>query len=162
MLTFANALAALARNADFVVVGGLAVAQAGYVRVTDDIDLIVEPSERNVDRLIAVLSTFGTGAAAELTPADFPIEEGCVRIAEDFDIDVFTLMSGHTYADLLPLSTVHDVDGTPVRFLSADGLIRLKAPSLRPKDQTDVAELRRLLEDEGRRTKDEGSARTPS
>ena len=146
MLTFAGALAALARaGVEFVVVGGLAVAQAGYVRVTDDVDLLVEVSDPNLRRLIDVLATFGSGAAAELTPADFPLEEGCVRLAEDFDIDLFTQMSGHTYAHLLPLAEPHNVEGERVRFLNAEGLIRLKAPSHRPKDQTDVQALRALL-----------------
>lgn len=150
MLTFASALVALARaRVEFLVVGGLAVARAGYVRVTDDVDLLVEASSDNIERLIAVLSTFGAGAAAELTPADFPIEEGCVRVAEDFDIDLFTLMSGRVYADLLPLAVEHEVDGEAVRFLGVEGLIRLKAPSLRPKDRLDVEMLRRLGDPDG-------------
>ena len=107
--------------------------------------MLVEATPSNLARLISTLSTFGDGAAAALTPDDFPVEEGCVRVAEDFDVDVFTVMSGHTYADLLPLTVDHDVDGSSVRFLSAEGLIRLKEPSLRPKDQADVAALRAIL-----------------
>ncbi|WP_420457364.1 hypothetical protein [Rubrivirga sp.] len=147
MLTFASALAAMSRaGVDFLVVGGLAVAKAGFARATIDVDVLVEPSPPNLRRLIDVLSTFGSGAAAGLAPDDFPLEEGCVRIAEDFDIDVFTVMSGHTYADLLPLSVVHDLDGAAVRFLGAEGLLRLKSDSLRPKDQLDVAALHALID----------------
>ena len=143
---FESPLAELARaDVVFLTVGGLAVAQAGYPRFTEDIDVLVEASPDNLDRLVGVLSTFGEGAAAELTPADFPLEEGAVRVIEDVVIDVFTLMSGHTYANLLPRSDLHDVEGEAVRVLSAEGLLRLKAPSLRPKDQTDAAELRRIL-----------------
>ena len=146
MLTFESALAALARaEVDFLVVGGLAVARAGFVRVTDDVDLLVEGGADNLRRLIDTLATFGSGAAAELTPDDFPLEEGAVRVAEDFDVDLFTLMSGHTYADLLPLSAPYDVGGVAVRFLGAEGLIRLKADSLRPRDQADVAALRAIF-----------------
>lgn len=67
-------------------------------------------------------------------------------VAEDFDVDLFTLMTGHTYADLLPLSDVHEVEGEAVRFLGAEGLIRLKSGSLRPKGQLGVLALRDLLE----------------
>jgi hypothetical protein len=91
-----------------------------------------------------VLAGFGEGAASELTPADFTLEEGCIRIAEEFDLDLFTLMSGRTYADLLPLAEAHPVESATVRFLGAEGLIQLKAPSLRPKDQLDVQALREL------------------
>lgn len=145
---FASALVALSRHgAEFIVVGGLAVAEAGFARVTDDVDVLVEASPENLRRVIAGLSELGEGHAAQLAPEDFPLEEGCVRIAEEFDTDVFTLMSGHTYADLLPLSRERDVQGYRVRFLGAEGLVRLKEASLRPKDQIDAAALRGLYPD---------------
>lgn len=143
---FAELLAALAAaQVDFLVVGGLAVAQAGYLRATLDVDLLLDASEANLVRLLSALHGFSEEAAEVLSPDDFPLEEGAIRVAEDFDLDLFTLMSGETYADLLPLSAEHLVLGRPVRFLSAEGLIRLKAPSLRPKDRLDVEMLRRLL-----------------
>ena len=143
MDTFESTLAALTRlRVDFLVVGGLAVARAGFARMTDHLGLLVEPSRANLARLIGALSTFGDGAASELTPDDFPVEEGAVRVAEDFDIDLFTVVSGQTYADLLPETTSHDVDGVTVRFLGAEALIRLKSASLRPKDRLDAEALR--------------------
>ena len=98
-----------------MVVGGLAVAFAGYARTTDDVDILVDAAPGNLRRLLGVLGGFGEGAAAELTPADFPLEEGCVRVAETFDLDIFTQMTGHTYSDLLPLADTHDLEGVPVR-----------------------------------------------
>jgi hypothetical protein len=53
-------------------------------------------------------------------------------------------MSGHTYDDLLSMTATHEVDDVTVRHLSAEGLIRLKAGSFRPKDQLDVAALRAI------------------
>lgn len=146
MDTFESVLAALARaDVAFLVVGGVAVAQAGFARSTDDLDLLVEPSEGNVRRLLGALRPFSEAAARELSPADFPVEEGAVRVAEAFDLDLFTQMSGHTYADLLPLASVRDVLGASVRFLGAEGLIRLKSASLRPKDRLDVQALSEIL-----------------
>ena len=145
MTAFADLLADLGRSeVDFVLVGGLAVAIAGYARTTEDVDVLVEASEPNLRRLLAVLARFGEGHGAVLSPADFPLEEGCIRIAEDFDLDIFTLLGGQTYADLRPLSAEHDVQGVPIRTLTAEGLIRLKSDSVRPKDQLDVEVLRRL------------------
>lgn len=145
MDTFAGLLAALARaDVDFIVVGGLAVAFAGYARVTDVVDILVHADPANINRMLGVLGGFGEGAASELSTEDFPLEEGCVRVAEHFDLDIFTLMSGHIYDDLLPVTATHAVEGVPVRHLSAEGLIRLKADSLRPKDQLDVAALRAI------------------
>ncbi len=132
----------------------MAVAQAGYARFTEDIDILVSTAPASLDALVTVLATVHPDAAV-LAHDDFPLEEGAVRIAGDLVVDVFTQMSGLTYADLLPLSSLHPVEDTSVRFLSAEGLIRLKAPSLRPKDQTDTAELRRILK-EGGEGKEEG------
>lgn len=145
MDTFAGLLAALARaDVDFIVVGGLAVALAGYARVTDDVDILIDADSANIERLLNSLADFGEGAARELTADDFPLEEGCVRVAEHFDLDIFTLMSGHSYHDLLSLTARYEVDGVPVQYLSAEGLIRLKQDSLRPKDQLDIAALRAI------------------
>ncbi len=111
MLTFANALAVPSRGrVDALVVGGLAVARAGDVGVTDGVDLLADTDTGNLGRLVTVLSAFGDGAAAVLTPEDSPLDEGCIRVAEGSDTDVPTMMSGPTYADLLPLSVVHDVE----------------------------------------------------
>lgn len=142
---FDASLVALARGGvDFLVVGGLAVAEAGFTRLTEDVDVLVEASEANLARLIAVLQTRMEGAD-DLTPDDLPLEEGAVRFLEDVVLDVFTLMSGHAYADLVPFSFFKDIQGTPVRYLNAEGLIRLKEGSLRPKDRIDVEVLRDLL-----------------
>ena len=86
-----------------------------------------------------MLTRVGDGAAAELTPDDLPLEEGAVRLDETLAVDLFTLMSGQTYTDLLPET---------VRFLSAAGQIRLKSASLRPKDRLDAEALRAILRGE--------------
>ena len=63
--------------------------------------------------MINALAARGEGAAAELSPEDFSLEEGAIRVIEDTVFDLFTLMSGHTYADFFPLSTERDVLGPP-------------------------------------------------
>ncbi len=150
MDTFASLLAALGRaEVDFVVVGGLAVAFVGYARVTDDVDILVDADPCQPPHDASTCSPASAKAPqTELSPDDFPLEEGCVRIAEAFDLDIFTQMSGLTYADLLPQTAAHEVDGVPVRHLTAEGLLRLKADSLRPKDQLDVVALRAILRGE--------------
>jgi hypothetical protein len=145
MTMFDASLGALARGGvEFMVVGGLAVAEAGFNRLTEDLDVLVEASPANLARLLAVMRARVEGADA-LTPEDLPLEEGAVRFVEDVVLDVFTQMSGHTYADLLPYTFLKSMQGTPVRYLNAEGLIRLKQDSLRPKDRIDVETLRDLL-----------------
>ncbi len=146
--TFESLLAALGRGGvEFILVGGLAVAFSGYPRATFDLDILVEDSEENLERLLAVLRGFGSGSVRELSPADFTREEGCIRVNEDFPVDIFTLMNGKTYADLLPLSQPQTVANVTIRSLGPRGLILLKQGSLRPQDRLDVEVLRRNLEE---------------
>ena len=98
--TFESLLVDLSRaGVDYLVAGGVAVCLNGFVRATQDLDLLVEASPANLRRLLACLATFGEGFARELSPEDFPMEEGAVRVNEDFTLDLFTLMRNRTFAD---------------------------------------------------------------
>lgn len=148
---FEKLLAALgSANIDFILVGGVAVALAGYVRATEDVDILIHADRENIRQLLGRLEGFGEGAARKLNVEDFTVEEGAVRIVEDFPLDIFTQMSGCTYEDLLPLTDEHDVQDATIRHLSAEGLIRLKQDSPRPRDQLDVQALKDVLRREDR------------
>ncbi len=145
--SFEELLADLSRHGiDYILVGGLAVALCGFIRATLDVDILVQADQENIRRLLQRLERFGEGHARELAPDDFTLEEGSIRIVEEFPVDVFTLMSGHTYEDLLPLTARHRIDDVEIVYLNAEGLITLKAGSLRPQDQIDVQALRDILQ----------------
>src|SRR5438105_10903697 len=84
---------------DFAVVGGVAVSLNGFVRATDDLDVIVQPSPENIRKLLGCLSHWGEGWARELKEADFVAQEGSIRVIEDFDLDIFTRMRGKSLED---------------------------------------------------------------
>ncbi len=79
---------------------GLAVDLCGYSRVTHDVDIIIDYSRDNINRLISRLLNFGEGSAKELSYTDFDLEEGCIRIVGEFPLDIFTIIRSHTYEDL--------------------------------------------------------------
>ena len=144
--TFEELLADLScHGVEYILVGGLAVALCGFTRATLDVDILVQADPENIRRLLQCLARFGEGHARKLAPDDFTLEEGCIRIVEEFPVDVFTLMSGHTYEDLLPQTARHRIDDVEIVYLNAEGLITLKADSLRPQDQIDVQALRDIL-----------------
>ena len=66
---------------------------------------------------------------------------GFVRTTDD--VDIFTVMRGESYGDLAGDLRGTTINGMKIDFLSADGLIRLKADSTREKDQIDIAALRK-------------------
>jgi hypothetical protein len=145
--TFEGLLALLAGSGvRFTLVGGLAVSLNGFVRTTEDMDILVDDDPGNLERLLNSLRQFGQGYAAELTPADFIDEEGALRIREEFDLDIFVRMRGHKYGDLIPYIRIHAMkDGTQIPYLGFDGLLLLKSGSFREKDQIDVAALSRAV-----------------
>ena len=143
---FEKLLAKLARSGvDFAVAGGLAVVLNGYGRVTEDADILVSDAPENLQRLIDVLTQWGDGAARELTPTDFPAQEGSVRVTEDFPLDIFTRMRGKTFNDFRPRLRFFTSDDVRIAYLSPEDLIWLKQGSRREKDQMDVFALKEIL-----------------
>ena len=147
--TFESLLVKLSRGGvEYLVAGGVAVCLNGYVRTTQDLDILVAAAPENLRRLLDCLAHFGQGFAGELSPDDFQMEEGAVRIIEDFTLDIFTLMRSRTFADFSDAARTIELHGTVVRYLAPAALIELKSESSREKDQLDVAVLRRILSGE--------------
>jgi|GEM_PF-49346 len=148
---FEKLLAALvAHGVDFAVVGGLAVIFNGYPRLTLDIDILVQRTPENIQRLLSCLAQWGEGWSRELKPEDFQDVEGSIRVIEDFELDIFTRMRGKVLDDFRPRLRYLEIGGGRVHYLSPEDLIFLKEDSWRQKDKLDVQALRAILESEGR------------
>ncbi len=150
-LSFEKLLVRLAdAQVKFVLVGGLAVTLHGYVRFTEDVDILIASDSANVQRLLDSLATYGEGFARELTVSDFSDDEGAIRIVEETEgsqVDIFTRMSGMKFEDLAKDAELFTMSGRTILYASKSGLIRLKDTSIREKDRLDAAALRRLMED---------------
>lgn len=134
---------------DFLVVGGIAVSIQGYVRLTEDVDLLIDNASDNIHRLLDRLATYGEGFARELSPSDFNDEEGAIRIVEETEqcqIDIFTRMLGRRYSDVIADADRFEVGGHEIAVASKASLIGWKSKSVREKDQFDAMALRRLQE----------------
>lgn len=127
-------------------VGGLACAMCGFVRTTEDVDILIDGAPENVEALLRVLGAFGEGHARELQIADFTDEEGAIRVVEEFPVNVFVRLQGHRYEDLLPFRRWHTLGTRELPYLGVEGLLLLKQRSHREKDRIDVQALRRLRE----------------
>ena len=136
----------------FTTVGGIAVCLNGYVRLTEDVDILVDGEESNIEKMLAALSGFGEGYASELSVDDFPDEEGAVRIieaVENCQIDIFVRMKGLKLRDFSDdIEYFQAEDGTSIPFIGSKSLISLKSNTVREKDKVDVSVLRRLDEQE--------------
>lgn len=134
----------------FLVVGGLAVTLNGYVRLTEDVDLLVDTAPENLGRLIRCLANFGEGYGGSLTVDDFTPEPGAIRVieeSEDCQVDLFTVLSGMSYDDLIEAAETAPLGDRVFPYASKVQLIAIKSGSVREKDQLDVLAMKKLIED---------------
>jgi acylphosphatase len=143
---FGSLLVELARaGVDFAAVGGVAISLNGFVRATDDVDILVNSSPDNLRKLLDCLANWGEGWARELKLEDFQIEEGSIRVRENFDRDVFVKMRGKTLDDFRPNLRVFESEDVRIGYLSPADLIFLKQGSWREKDQLDISAMKEIL-----------------
>ncbi len=134
----------------FIVVGGLAVTLNGYVRLTEDVDFVVDTSEDNLLALIQCLREFGEGFGGQLTMDDFGSEPGAIRVieaTEDCQMDIFTLIGGFPFSELVSDSEVATVGAASFHYASKQQLIDIKSSSPREKDKIDISAMKQLIED---------------
>ncbi|NJK92199.1 MAG: nucleotidyl transferase AbiEii/AbiGii toxin family protein [Blastochloris sp.] len=142
----------LKHQVKFIVCGGVAVGFCGFVRFTEDIDILVSIREGNVERVREAFSHFGEGFGGDIQEGDLPLEPGCVRVLEeDCPVDIFTLMNSQTYEELLPGSMALRLPQMlgEIRHLSPRQLIEAKSGTWREKDRMDVDALSRLEREKG-------------
>jgi hypothetical protein len=134
-----------AEHVEYALIGGYALALQGIVRLTEDVDILVEPTPENARRWVRALSHLPDGAAKELAGDEtLHAEPYAIRINDEFTVDVMNSASGLTWQDLLPYRMRID----DINVVSLEGLLRMKEHG-RLKDQADAEAIRQAL---GRRT----------
>jgi len=133
-----------AQGARYFIVGGHACILHGHVRTTEDVDVLVEDSAENLQRVIDGLSELQDHAAAELTPQDF-VENVVVKIADEVEVDVSRQAWEVTYADAAATAEELVIDGVRVPFVGLETLVKSKS-TYREQDRADLVRLQDLLE----------------
>jgi hypothetical protein len=145
-------LAALCRRLNetgskYVVVGGFAIIQAGYPRMTEDIDLLIELGDANERSILTILGELRDGAARQITPGEVG-KYVVVRIADEVMIDLMASACGVTYADAIQDAVWRELDGVRIPFASKSTLWKMKQTH-RDKDIPDRIFLAKALAEEG-------------
>ncbi len=141
---FRDLLAAFtARDVRFLVVGAHALAAHGVPRVTADLDLWIEPTTANAERVWRALADFGAPLdSLGIELADFAKPEQVVQLGlPPYRIDVLTAISGISFAEAWPGRIQGSLFEVPVGFLGRAAFIRNKRASGRPKDLEDLRAL---------------------
>jgi hypothetical protein len=142
-------LALSSSKAEFLIVGGYAVAWHGHARSTGDIDLLVRPTAENAPRVFEALVRFGVPVtAAGLTVADFTKKDLVYQIGRvPRRIDILTEISGVEFDVAWQHRIETEWRGLNIGMIGFDDLLVNKLASGRPKDLADARELERLRDE---------------
>jgi len=123
-------LVAFCRNlnregARYVVVGGMAIIQAGFLRATEDIDLLIDTSPDNLQRVRRALMDLPDQAVRDMTDDDLD-RYAVVRIADEFVVDLMKAACGIAYEEASQMVDLVEVEGVSIPFASPELLWRTK------------------------------------
>jgi hypothetical protein len=138
---YRDILAALvAEHTRFLVVGAHALAVHGYPRATVDIDIWVEPSAENADRVWRALAAFGAPLdELDIDRQDFTRPDVVAQLGLPPNrIDILTGVSGLTFEAAWNRRVEAPIEGITVPVRGIEDLVANKAASGREKDRADI------------------------
>jgi hypothetical protein len=133
-----------AEGVQYLLVGGQAVRLNGFVRATEDIDILLPSSIENGRKVIRALDFLPSSRdlQADWFEVD-PQEPENIRVADDLLVDLLFAANGQTFDSLRDHVRVLTVDGVEIRTLNIEGLLKTKT-DYRDKDRIDREALERL------------------
>lgn len=127
---------------DYLLVGAYALAAHGYPRATGDIDLWVQPTPDNAERVVHALRHFGA-PLGDIQPADFEEPDLILQIGvSPRRIDIMTEITAVSFEDAWPNRTQIVVGETAIPVIGKQDLIRNKEATGRSKDAADADQLK--------------------
>src|SRR5258707_8248880 len=147
-------------NVRYLIVGGLAVVAHGYVRFTQDIDLVVQLERENVLRAMNALTSIGYRPLIPVDAAQFADqtlrqqwrdEKGMIVFQmlnpqrESTRIDIF-VAEPFAFEEEFESAKRHNWADMQAPVLRIEALIAMKQVTGRPQDLADAALLRDILQ----------------
>jgi len=124
----------------YLVIGGIAVVLHGVPRATFDLDILIDATPDNANRLLQAFVDAGLGTATLTTPDDVLANE--ITIFKDrVRIDVQTSTPGLAFAEAWPRRDVMVFRGQSFPVVSRMDLIASKRAAGKPVDLEDVRQL---------------------
>jgi hypothetical protein len=127
----------------YVVVGGFAINRLGFVRATEDIDLLIARDLANQALVKKALEILPDQAIRELGDEDIA-QWVVVRVNDDITVDLMTEACGVRFEDAAGGIETEVIDGVPIPFAGAELMLKMKQ-SIREKDALDRSFLTQLI-----------------
>jgi predicted nucleotidyltransferase len=133
-----------AHDVRYVIIGAAAFPVHGYARATLDVDIFIEPTLQNAERVFAALTAFGYDLS-DVTLEDLLTKKLLIR-QYILETDIHPFVAGITFQQVWRNRIEEEIGGTRTNFASLDDLIVMKQAAGRPKDLEDLRVLLRLRE----------------
>jgi hypothetical protein len=129
-------------DVEYVLVGGYAVILRGYSRSTGDMDIWVNRTEENYQKLLSATKQFGLPVQALPKEKFFSDEFDVFSFGRPpFAIEIMTAVRGLAFDHTFQQAVIEHVDGIDVRVIHLNQLIKAKKASGRNKDLNDIENL---------------------
>jgi len=125
----------------YLVVGGYAVAFHGHPRYTKDLDVWIELSPENADKVLKALEQFGFGSL-DLKIDDFLEDDQIIQLGYPPNrIDILTTLKDLNFEGCYNTRVEVDIQGLRINFIDIENLKRNKRATGRPQDLADAENL---------------------
>ncbi len=127
---------------EYMLVGGYAVILRGYSRSTGDMDIWVNKTEENFNKLHLAIREFGLPSIAIPHDKFFSEKYDVFSFGKPpFAIEVMTALKGVAFNEARLSASMEKVDDIEVRVIHINQLIRAKQAAGRYKDRNDIENL---------------------
>ena len=134
-------------NVRYILVGGFAINLQGFQRFTGDMDIWIDDTTENREKLRAAFRECNMGDYPMLTTMQVVTGWTHFRLNNGLQLDLLVHMKGiegFSFEECLEVASIADIDGVKVPVLHINQLIANKKAINRPKDQIDVIELEKI------------------
>ena len=129
-------------KAEYLVVGGYAVGIHGHPRYTGDLDIWLNATPPNAERILKSVNEFGF-SSFKLTQADFTKPGNVIQLGyPPLRIDLLTEIDGVTFNECFNNRKEVELDNLTVNFIGYHDLLKNKEKSGRPRDMDDLDRLK--------------------
>ena len=130
-----------AHNVKYLIVGGYAVAFHGYPRYTKDLDVWIELSLENADKILEALEKFGFGSL-DLKLEDFLEDDQIIQLGYPPNrINILTTFKDLKFEDCYKARIDVEIQGLHINFIDIESLKKNKRATGRPQDLADAENL---------------------
>ena len=128
------------RDVRYVVIGGIAAVMHGVPRATFDVDLLIDPTLENAERILAALEQAQVGTASLITAQQLLANEITV-FSDRVRIDVQTFTPGLAFEQAWRNRVTMSFEGQSFFVASKEDLIASKRAAGRAIDLSDIGML---------------------